>query len=133
MKTGCCVIGGGPAGVMLGYLLARAGVQVTVLEKHTDFFRDFRGDTIHPSTLEVMHELGLLERLLQVKHSKVNGMSVTIGGLDGQASNGTLAPGQPGVYAVQAIVPSGVSGDQLPVVVTVAGQSSPAQVTMAVQ
>jgi 2-polyprenyl-6-methoxyphenol hydroxylase-like FAD-dependent oxidoreductase len=80
MKTGCCVIGGGPAGVMLGYLLARAGVQVTVLEKHTDFFRDFRGDTIHPSTLEVMHELGLLERLLQVKHSKVNGMSVTIGG-----------------------------------------------------
>jgi 2-polyprenyl-6-methoxyphenol hydroxylase-like FAD-dependent oxidoreductase len=57
----CCVVGGGPAGMMLGYLLARAGVQVTVLEKHRDFFRDFRGDTVHPSTLELFHELGLLE------------------------------------------------------------------------
>ncbi len=58
----CCIAGGGPAGMMLGYLLARAGVDVIVLEKHADFFRDFRGDTIHPSTLEVMHELGLLTR-----------------------------------------------------------------------
>ncbi|HSQ92257.1 MAG TPA: FAD-dependent monooxygenase, partial [Nitrospiraceae bacterium] len=58
----CCIAGGGPAGMMLGLLLARAGVDVVVLEKHADFLRDFRGDTIHPSTLEVMHELGLLER-----------------------------------------------------------------------
>src|SRR5215813_13288119 len=60
LETTCCVVGGGPAGVMLGYLLARSGVQVTVLEKHKDFFRDFRGDTVHPSTLEVLDELGLL-------------------------------------------------------------------------
>src|SRR5437667_1757151 len=67
----CCVAGGGPAGVMLGLLLARAGVEVLVLEKHADFFRDFRGDTIHPSTLEVMHELGFLEDLLRLPHQKV--------------------------------------------------------------
>ena len=65
MTARCCVAGGGPAGMMLGYLLARAGIDVIVLEKHGDFLRDFRGDTIHPSTLEVMHELGLYERLLQ--------------------------------------------------------------------
>ena len=59
----CCIVGGGPAGMMLGLLLARAGVEVLVLEKHADFLRDFRGDTIHPSTLEVMHELGLLEEI----------------------------------------------------------------------
>ena len=67
----CCIAGGGPAGMMLGLLLARAGVAVAVLEKHADFLRDFRGDTIHPSTLEVMHELGLLERLLRFPHQKV--------------------------------------------------------------
>ena len=67
----CCIAGGGPAGMMLGLLLARAGVQVLVLEKHVDFLRDFRGDTIHPSTLEVMHELGVLERLLALPHQKV--------------------------------------------------------------
>jgi 2-polyprenyl-6-methoxyphenol hydroxylase-like FAD-dependent oxidoreductase len=67
----CCIAGGGPAGMMLGLLLARAGVEVLVLEKHADFLRDFRGDTIHPSTLEVMHELGLLERLLALPHQKV--------------------------------------------------------------
>src|SRR6185503_3966240 len=60
-RYACCVAGGGPAGMMLGYLLARAGVEVLVLEKHADFLRDFRGDTIHPSTLEVMHELGSLD------------------------------------------------------------------------
>jgi 2-polyprenyl-6-methoxyphenol hydroxylase-like FAD-dependent oxidoreductase len=60
METKCCIVGGGPAGMMLGFLLARAGVAVTVLEKHADFFRDFRGDTVHPSTLEVLFELGLL-------------------------------------------------------------------------
>ena len=68
----CCVVGGGPAGMMLGYLLARAGVDVMVLEKHADFFRDFRGDTVHPSTLEVMHELGLLEDFLKVPHQRAN-------------------------------------------------------------
>src|ERR1700723_1901338 len=69
--TGCCIVGGGPAGVMLGFLLARAGVEVTVLEKHKDFFRDFRGDTIHPSTLELLHELGLLEEFLQQPHQEL--------------------------------------------------------------
>ena len=72
ISTRCCIAGGGPAGMMLGLLLARAGVDVVVLEKHADFLRDFRGDTIHPSTLEVMHELGLLERLLTVPHQKVS-------------------------------------------------------------
>ena len=65
ITTTCAIAGGGPAGVMLGFLLARAGVPVVVLEKHADFFRDFRGDTVHPSTLEVMHELGVLEEFLQ--------------------------------------------------------------------
>ena len=67
----CCIAGGGPAGMMLGLLLARAGVDVLVLEKHADFLRDFRGDTIHPSTLEVMHELGLLDALLRLPHQKI--------------------------------------------------------------
>jgi len=67
----CCIAGGGPAGMMLGLLLARAGVNVLVLEKHADFLRDFRGDTIHPSTLEVMHELGLLDDLLKLPHQRV--------------------------------------------------------------
>ena len=61
----CCIVGGGPAGMMSGYLLARAGIDVVVLEKHKDFLRDFRGDTIHPSTLELMKELGLLDEFLQ--------------------------------------------------------------------
>ncbi|MFZ1208532.1 MAG: FAD-dependent monooxygenase, partial [Pseudolabrys sp.] len=63
-KTTCCIAGGGPAGMMLGFLLARAGVSVIVIEKHADFLRDFRGDTIHPSTLELMSELSLLDALL---------------------------------------------------------------------
>jgi 2-polyprenyl-6-methoxyphenol hydroxylase-like FAD-dependent oxidoreductase len=67
----CVVAGGGPAGVMAGYLLARAGVDVVVLEKHADFFRDFRGDTIHPSTMDVMAELGLLDEFLKIPHQKV--------------------------------------------------------------
>jgi 2-polyprenyl-6-methoxyphenol hydroxylase-like FAD-dependent oxidoreductase len=69
--TTCCIAGGGPAGVMLGYLLARAGIHVIVLEKHKDFFRDFRGDTIHPSTLELMYELGLLEEFLKLPHQEL--------------------------------------------------------------
>ncbi|WP_213991893.1 FAD-dependent oxidoreductase [Sodalis sp. dw_96] len=71
IKTDCCIVGGGPAGLMLGYLLARAGVNVTVLEKHADFLRDFRGDTIHPSTLEIMYHLGLLEDFLRLPHQRV--------------------------------------------------------------
>ena len=67
----CCIAGGGPAGMMLGYLLARAGVDVVVLEKHKDFFRDFRGDTIHPSTFQIMAELGLLDEFLKVPHQEV--------------------------------------------------------------
>src|ERR1700751_5396733 len=69
--TTCCIVGGGPAGMMLGYLLARAGIEVVVLEKHRDFFRDFRGDTVHPSTLEVFWELGLLEDLLKLPHQRI--------------------------------------------------------------
>jgi 2-polyprenyl-6-methoxyphenol hydroxylase-like FAD-dependent oxidoreductase len=65
MHVRCCIVGGGPAGMVLGYLLARVGVEVVVLEKHADFLRDFRGDAIHPSTLEVMHELGILDAFLQ--------------------------------------------------------------------
>ena len=71
IKTRCVVVGGGPAGMMAGYLFARAGVDVVVLEKRADFFRDFRGDTIHPSTLEVMHELGLLEEFLKLPHQEL--------------------------------------------------------------
>jgi 2-polyprenyl-6-methoxyphenol hydroxylase-like FAD-dependent oxidoreductase len=71
IETRCCVVGGGPAGMMLGFLLARAGVDVVVLEKHKDFLRDFRGDTIHPSTLEIIHELGLLDQFLALPHQKV--------------------------------------------------------------
>jgi len=71
LSTQCCVAGGGPAGLVLGYLLARAGVQVVVLEKHTDFLRDFRGDTIHPSTLTVLEDLGLLDAFLRLPHQEV--------------------------------------------------------------
>src|SRR6201987_3328683 len=86
VQTRCVIAGGGPAGIMAGYLLARAGVPVIVLEKHVDFFRDFRGDTIHPSTLELMYELGLLEEFLKQPHQEmgelravINGQTVTIG------------------------------------------------------
>ena len=79
ISTTCCVVGGGPAGMMLGFLLARAGIKTTVLEKHADFLRDFRGDTVHPSTLQMMHELGLLEDFLKLPHSKVDHVSMQIG------------------------------------------------------
>jgi len=81
LSVRCCIAGGGPAGIMLGLLLARAGVEVLVLEKHADFLRDFRGDTIHPSTLEVMHELGLLEDLLKLPHQKAPRINGQVGGL----------------------------------------------------
>ena len=79
IQTSCCIAGGGPAGVMLGYLLARMGVDVWVLEKHDDFLRDFRGDTIHPSTLEVMYELGLLDEFLKRPHQEVRELGGEIG------------------------------------------------------
>jgi len=80
LQTRCVVVGGGPAGMMLGFLLARAGVQVVVLEKHADFLRDFRGDTIHPSTLELMHELGLLEEFLEQPHQELTELRGVING-----------------------------------------------------
>jgi 2-polyprenyl-6-methoxyphenol hydroxylase-like FAD-dependent oxidoreductase len=80
LRARCCIAGGGPAGMMLGYLLARAGVDTVVLEKHADFLRDFRGDTVHPSTLEVMHELGLLEAFLQRPHQKLSRIEGQVGG-----------------------------------------------------
>lgn len=81
LSVRCCIAGGGPAGMMLGLLLARAGVGVLVLEKHADFLRDFRGDTIHPSTLEVMYELGVLERVLTLPHQKVSRINGQFGTL----------------------------------------------------
>ncbi len=78
-KTQCCIAGGGPAGLMLGYLLARAGVAVIVLEKHADFLRDFRGDTVHPSTLEIMVELGVIDRFLKLPHQKVRKLGGMVG------------------------------------------------------
>ncbi len=79
MDTTCCIAGGGPAGMVLGFLLARAGIDVVVLEKHGDFLRDFRGDTIHPSTLEILHELGLLEEFLERPHQEARQVSGVIG------------------------------------------------------
>ena len=77
--TTCCIAGGGPAGMMLGLLLARAGIDVIVLEKHADFLRDFRGDTIHPSTMEVMHELGLLQDFLKRPYTPTARLGLQIG------------------------------------------------------
>jgi 2-polyprenyl-6-methoxyphenol hydroxylase-like FAD-dependent oxidoreductase len=79
ISTRCCVVGGGPCGLMLGFLLARAGVDVVVLEKHADFLRDFRGDTIHPSTLDIMGELGLLDDFLKLPHQKAATLSAYFG------------------------------------------------------
>ena len=79
LETRCCIVGGGPAGMMLAYQLARAGVDVVVLEKHADFLRDFRGDTVHPSTLEVMHELGILDDFLKRPHEEVKELHGVVG------------------------------------------------------
>jgi 2-polyprenyl-6-methoxyphenol hydroxylase-like FAD-dependent oxidoreductase len=80
IRTRCCIAGGGPAGMMLGFLLARAGIDVVILEKHADFLRDFRGDTVHPSTLELMYELGLLAEFLKRPHQEVVQLLGIIGG-----------------------------------------------------
>ena len=92
LTTACCVVGGGPCGMMLGYLLARAGVDVVVLEKHADFLRDFRGDTIHPSTLELMHELGLLSDFLRLPHQEVHTLKARFGGFEFTAADFSHLP-----------------------------------------
>lgn len=80
IQTRCVIAGGGPAGMMLGYMLARAGIEVHVLEKWPDFFRDFRGDTIHPSTMDILHELGILDDFLKLPHNKTRQMVGRVGG-----------------------------------------------------
>jgi 2-polyprenyl-6-methoxyphenol hydroxylase-like FAD-dependent oxidoreductase len=94
LTTGCCVVGGGPAGMMLGFLLARAGVEIVVLEKHADFLRDFRGDTIHPSTLELMHELGLLSEFLALPHQELRTLKAKFGGVEFTAADFSHLPTQ---------------------------------------
>ena len=79
INASCCVAGGGPAGIIAGYLLARAGVDVIVIEKHADFFRDFRGDTIHPSTLRLIDELGHLDEFLAIPHTELQVLGARIG------------------------------------------------------
>ena len=89
----CCIAGGGPAGMVCAYLLARAGVEVLVLEKHADFLRDFRGDTIHPSTLELMYELGLLNEFLKVPHDELRELAAEIGGVKLTIADFSHVPG----------------------------------------
>ena len=93
-ETDLCVVGGGPAGMMCGYLFARAGVRTTVLEKHGDFLRDFRGDTVHPSTLDLFDELGLLDALLERPHDKVMNIGAVVGGEEIRIADFTHLPGR---------------------------------------
>lgn len=88
------VVGGGPAGMMAGYLFARAGVRTLVLEKHGDFLRDFRGDTVHPSTLDLFDELGLCDRLLERPHDKVPALSAVIRGRSFKVADFSHLPGR---------------------------------------
>ena len=94
LTSQCCIAGGGPAGLMTGYLLARAGVEVIVLEKHEDFLRDFRGDTVHPSTLQLFGELGLLDGLLSRPYQKTERLSVSIDGASYKVAEFTRLPVQ---------------------------------------
>ena len=104
ITTRCCIAGGGPAGMMLGFLLARAGIDVVVLEKHKDFLRDFRGDTIHPSTLELMHELGLLDEFLKLPHERAETLSGRYGSLPVTIADFRHLPTQLQVHRADAAV-----------------------------
>ncbi|MGH6870783.1 MAG: FAD-dependent oxidoreductase [Rhizomicrobium sp.] len=92
LKADAVIAGGGPAGMMCGYLLARAGVDVIVLEKHADFLRDFRGDTVHPSTLEALHELGLLQDFLKRPHQEIGKIELVLGDRHYKAGDFTHLP-----------------------------------------
>ena len=92
LEATCCIAGGGPAGIMAGFLLARAGVRTVVLERHGDFFRDFRGDTIHPSTLQIMHELGLLDAFLKLPHQAIRNLRAKIGDTEIQIADFSHLP-----------------------------------------
>ncbi|WAT03802.1 FAD-dependent oxidoreductase [Rouxiella badensis] len=94
VSTTCCIVGGGPAGLMLGYLLALKGVDVTVLEKHADFLRDFRGDTIHPSTLEIIWQLGFLDEFLRLPHQRAEKLYGEIAGKEATIADFTRLPTQ---------------------------------------
>ncbi|HJT86942.1 MAG TPA: FAD-dependent monooxygenase, partial [Bryobacteraceae bacterium] len=94
LETSCCVVGGGPAGIMLGFLLARSGVRVTVLEKHGDFFRDFRGDTVHPSTLRLFDQLGILDDFLKVPHQQLTSIGAAFGDFSFRAADFSRVPGR---------------------------------------
>ncbi|TEA78753.1 FAD-dependent oxidoreductase [Allopusillimonas ginsengisoli] len=101
LKTRCCIVGGGPAGIMLGLLLARTGVQTLVLEKHRDFLRDFRGDTVHPSTLEILNEVGLKQRFDQLPQHRVQKLQALFA--DGPLVFGDFSTLKP--YPYLALVP----------------------------
>ncbi|MFE9448460.1 FAD-dependent oxidoreductase [Streptomyces sp. NPDC006739] len=103
-RTTCCVVGGGPAGMFLGLLLARAGVAVTVLEKHADFLRDFRGDTVHPSTLALLDDLGLAERFARLPQRRVTEVQLPIGA-DGSLITVSDIGALPAPYNYVAMVP----------------------------
>lgn len=100
-ETTCIVAGGGPAGIMLGLLLARAGVNVTVMEKHADFLRDFRGDTVHASTLRLLDELGLTSEFAQVPHREIDTLTMSVQGTEVGIDLGRI----PGPHKHIALVP----------------------------
>ncbi len=100
-NTTCVIAGGGPAGMMLGLLLARAGVDVTVMEKHPDFLRDFRGDTVHASTLRLLDELGLGQRFRQLTHRTIDSLRFQVQGVPIDIDLSRI----PGAYKQVALVP----------------------------